>query len=734
MGNTSSGASQGPNQKKILKQKVVKASDVCAKSLLMQHVEEEQVLLGSMAEDIGEECIRHIPLEGASFESVECKSPPITHPDTNIKCQFIDVPTLEKRQEEKSFTGSEIPPSEMMVKKEDNIEGKKKAAGDPTFKDTAAKLPQVPTFPSVMLSHNSQMCTSRTLHKADDAATLLDGSRTVGEKDKAQTFVAKPSPALQVGITKVHPSIIPSMDIMGAETENIKREPADTSDLMKPSPREYQPFRMYQPKTKLPVATQLAPSTGFSYADILKHSLPVMPPQKLSDARPVGTQQKDASVVATRLRSLFRGEKMLTMQQTCTRGQETTSAEKQEGVQNTEIIKRAQFSNKFGGIYHRKSENLQEKMTTTNPKTEDTKQAPVDSNRPVSPLCFTYTGEKPKYDWISPPKMPQEYFTVSESCNREEKTQAFVPEHLDMLHRKDQEKVHDIITSRPRDLIPENFTDSSIRNPPEHRPGSFAGTDKQGVLSKTSPVSKQCKSTQEVTDCATTFSKLGAIPKKKVEAVLPQAKDLSTLKSASSKGHSIKQPRGQRKSPRKPPKDKAAPQTNIFPPQTGRIDQTLVKHQINVSDWNKPLPIDPHLTQIQTEESTNSKHSAQSLPVVKKAASDELTACTQTQTDNIILDEKTQDPAPAEPPPTIWKDFYVDTTCTKKCRCKHRPGKLPPNVTTWLSVSENRLAEPPGIITLKLASSLVVGTKLLLDHTASTVPRDSSTTQREQLK
>ncbi|XP_063287332.1 gametogenetin [Pelobates fuscus] len=63
--------------------------------------------------------------------------------------------------------------------------------------------------------------------------------------------------------------------------------------------------------------------------------------------------------------------------------------------------------------------------------------------------------------------------------------------------------------------------------------------------------------------------------------------------------------------------------------------------------------------------------------------------------------------------PQRWENFQVDTACSMK---PQRKVNLPPNVEAWLSVSQNWLAEPVWITTLKLASSLVTGTRLWMDH------------------
>ncbi|XP_029475954.1 gametogenetin [Rhinatrema bivittatum] len=64
-----------------------------------------------------------------------------------------------------------------------------------------------------------------------------------------------------------------------------------------------------------------------------------------------------------------------------------------------------------------------------------------------------------------------------------------------------------------------------------------------------------------------------------------------------------------------------------------------------------------------------------------------------------------------------WPSFQVDGSCTRKCHCKHTsPRKLPANVASWLATSRNTLIEPTWVSTLKLAGSLVAGTKFCLDY------------------
>ncbi|XP_068106668.1 uncharacterized protein [Hyperolius riggenbachi] len=83
--------------------------------------------------------------------------------------------------------------------------------------------------------------------------------------------------------------------------------------------------------------------------------------------------------------------------------------------------------------------------------------------------------------------------------------------------------------------------------------------------------------------------------------------------------------------------------------------------------------------------------------------------------DGNFKQEKDEDGLVEEQPSRRWEDFVVDRACTRKCRCKHLQRNLPPNVTSWLSVSENKLCEPVWITTLMLASSIVAASKLVLD-------------------
>ncbi|XP_037055449.1 gametogenetin isoform X2 [Peromyscus leucopus] len=58
-----------------------------------------------------------------------------------------------------------------------------------------------------------------------------------------------------------------------------------------------------------------------------------------------------------------------------------------------------------------------------------------------------------------------------------------------------------------------------------------------------------------------------------------------------------------------------------------------------------------------------------------------------------------------------WPPFEVLNSCPSKCYCRHQPRhrRLPRNVSAWLSTTTNHLSEPPWVVTVKLAGSLVAG-------------------------
>ncbi|XP_075042961.1 gametogenetin [Mixophyes fleayi] len=571
---------------------------------------------------------------------------------------------------------------------------------------------------------------------------LSGGNQKVVNKDKTQAVTVKPSLAAQLGLPKAHANTAPSVNIQEVNAENIKQDTAEAPNMvsLKIPQRKLPPLRKCQPsckpKTKTPEAKHSAPLTSFSYADALKQSLPVKPPQKLSDDWPVSMQQRPSTVgkdFATAHKSLGKGEKSVSIKPFNGR---TTKEEKQGGVWKTENIKGVQFRGRVQEIGHRNTEEVQEKMTATNLKrTEGRKQAAMDSDKPVHPPCYTFTDEKPKFDWISPNKIPNDHFQFSGSWNREEKTRPG--------RRKEQEhKVYDMFISWAGGTIPENLPNPSAKAQ-KQRNSCFFGAGKQGLSSETYPVPKQGKSKQKFTDSAQTytFTNHEGIVKNKTGSTFL----LPTLESASSKGHSSQQPmtdipvyqvhpsrNTQTKTPQKQPKGKPAPCKNIFPSQIEAKDQTSFIHQITVFNLRKSSPPVPHIQQLQTGENTNSNNSEQALPASDKSPSQEPTISPETQNDSVSQDKDNLDGAPEDQPSKKWKDFYVDKLCTMKCICKHCPAKLPPNVISWLSVSENRLAEPMWITTLKLASSLVTGSKLLLDHPALTVPEDGTDDQNEQ--
>ncbi|XP_069500459.1 protein split ends-like [Ambystoma mexicanum] len=64
-----------------------------------------------------------------------------------------------------------------------------------------------------------------------------------------------------------------------------------------------------------------------------------------------------------------------------------------------------------------------------------------------------------------------------------------------------------------------------------------------------------------------------------------------------------------------------------------------------------------------------------------------------------------------------WPSFRIDNSCTNKYQNTHQTERrLPENVDKWFASSKNSLIEPSWVSTLKLAGSLVAGTKFCLDY------------------
>ncbi|XP_073497733.1 gametogenetin [Phyllobates terribilis] len=124
----------------------------------------------------------------------------------------------------------------------------------------------------------------------------------------------------------------------------------------------------------------------------------------------------------------------------------------------------------------------------------------------------------------------------------------------------------------------------------------------------------------------------------------------------------------------------------------------------------------------------------QSLVVVENKSASDPTTGLQVRDSNVGVEKTGPNEAPECQPSGRWKDFYVDNHCTMKCICRHRPGKLPPNVVRWFSVSQNKLAEPMWVTTLKVASSLVAGTRLLLERNSSRGSEMNSTAPNKHPK
>ncbi|XP_069798741.1 gametogenetin [Dendropsophus ebraccatus] len=152
---------------------------------------------------------------------------------------------------------------------------------------------------------------------------------------------------------------------------------------------------------------------------------------------------------------------------------------------------------------------------------------------------------------------------------------------------------------------------------------------------------------------------------------------------------------------------------------------TEKNYQTSRSKKLDQLPEDePHILQLTECPDASDQISDQSLEVLQNKTTSDPSSTQEVPGSNVDVENDDPDKAPKRQPGK-WKEFYVDTSCTMICRSRHGPGKLPPNVVRWFSVSQIKLVEPIWITTLKIASTLVAGTKFVMDLHSSAAPKDN---------
>ncbi|XP_073405209.1 gametogenetin [Dendrobates tinctorius] len=502
----------------------------------------------------------------------------------------------------------------------------------------------------------------------------LDGSQTTEQTNKAGPLSIQRSLKNITGHSGTETAII-TFGLQNGDAEKMTQEAADTHCKMKTSPTEDGSMSIPQPslctvQTNVDVETQIKSIMSFSYADILKRS-------------PKTTQQRGTFV---------KNEKVVGRQNT------TQKATTKAAFLNKTGKNRAQVNSKNCGT--ESSKKITESWKQTEPSTPP----------------FKVKKAQLGFQWPSPRENLKDQSQNKGSWNMA-KPQAFTPNNT--LNSGSTWRVSKITS---------NWKAQEHANP-----------DKKDKVYKLYPTERRSKPKLV---CSKYLTCLPKEPLKSKPVVSAQPQDTS-------------------------------PQTPEFtllvkPPETNSTsDVTFEKsNQISTSPaLEEPLVIKPDTPQLmpmsdvpvtsaqehtdtcdlgsscppvlqETWECSESEDQIpdQSLMAMENKSANDPTTGLQVPDSNVVVEKNCPKEAPKCQLSGRWKDFYVDNHCTMKCRCRHRPGKLPSNVVRWFSVSQNKPTEPMWITTLKVASSLVAGTRLLLDHQSSQGSEINSTAPNEQPK
>ncbi|KAM4019586.1 uncharacterized protein ACNLHF_000274 isoform 1-T2 [Anomaloglossus baeobatrachus] len=287
-----------------------------------------------------------------------------------------------------------------------------------------------------------------------------------------------------------------------------------------------------------------------------------------------------------------------------------------------------------------------------------------------SPPPFNLTKAQLRFQWIPPQHNPKDHFQFKSSWTMD-KAQGFTSRNT--------------LSSRPTWTVSKN---TSIMKAQEH-----VNPDKKDKVYQSYPIARRshrklvcnmsatCKPKEPVRSEAVGSAQPKDTSSQTQESTLlkkPQEESNTSVVTCEKSDRIIKS-----SAPEELPEVKpAAPQ---LMPMSDVTEQSAEEHGNALNLGNSCPPVPQEMA-----ECPDIKHQIPdpSLVVPETKSASDLTTGVKIR-DNTIIVENDPDEAPKHQPSRRWKDFYVDNHCTMKCSCRHRPGKLPPNVVRWFSVSQN---------------------------------------------
>lgn len=663
-----------------------------------QIAEERYIFQGSVAEDIQVEPIVStpwmVPMNSADPllkqkpPEVQWSVPKMVSPPISISPPFLD--TAQKPLD------SDIP-EVANGSRENNTDGKNKVVGDLIIKEAAAILPPVfefsygrfpnesPLYPIGMDSIRTQLSELPTTCsdgnsvtyqiQAEDQGTTggnptLKGTNT-NATSQGRSMAKSNSTALEdlpivtqppnnvlmpldgsqniEQTAKAHPLFdssrghcstelpVNTPGIKDEEAEKITHKTSTTLSTTKTNPIKVGSMSISQPspcnvQTKTQEEMQVKSFVCFSYADALKKSLKV-------------TQQSGAP------KPLDKG---LIIQQKLDVGRNTTNVEKQA------ITKPKSWRQNSAQV------NLK------NPGTDISKNL---TTGPPTPPFKTMEAQH-RFQWFSPHNNPKDHFHLKGSKIML-KSQIFTPNNPIQV----QHTVNFGSTGKPWERTNhQKFGDAKKNKVYQSYP--IERRSKPKLVSNMPPTLTLKEPVQRISVVSTQPQDVGlqnhesSLPEKPSRKNNPSADDTLEHPVPTEKSDQT----GYGKTPEPMPEVKPQLMAQC---ETTETKETFVEEHGDTSDLINSSPSVPYIMETTECPDPIDQNPDKPLVVLENETASEPTTSLAAPDTNVSVGKDDPDKAPKHQPSGRWKPFYVDNTCTMKCRCRHHPGKLPPNVVSW---------------------------------------------------
>ncbi|XP_071980426.1 gametogenetin [Engystomops pustulosus] len=495
----------------------------------------------------------------------------------------------------------------------------------------------------------------------------FSGNQNTTQTAEAHQPCATTSSSLE---STIGPSCIEvQINTQDQEAEKITQETADTRRKIKVCPSKggtmsTKQLLPWSVPNNTPEKTEVKPPTCFSYADALKSSPQVA--QKERAPKPLDKDEKQ--------------QKLL--------GRQTTTKMEKKATRNAVAL---------GNV---KQNGAQ--LNPKNPKMDKTKS--TKPCNPTGPPTPPYKGTKaqPRSQLTSPQNNPRDRFRDKSSWNME-KSQNFTPHKpIQIFNNTSTWKPHE--QTKGRDAKKDQVYQSYII---ERRIRS------KTVCNKTPrPTTKEAVKSVAAVSVQPEDVGLPTLDATRLE--IPSRQNITIVVTDEALVHTEKSEQTSKcEETDQNPEVKPDLSQPTPPPEVTEDQKISTDDHGDVADVSPP---DLHIKERSQTPDTSVQVPDQNPVVLVNDTPSEPISGPEVLDKVVSVEKDVPDEDPKHQVSGKWKEFYVDNLCTMKCMCRHRPGKLPPNVVRWFSVSQNRLAEPIWITTLKVASTLVTGTNLLLDH------------------